>query len=393
MSGRGHEQNLHILIPLLYYLPHHTGLTLHVQRVAEELVRRGHAVTVLSARFRPDLARDEMINGVRVIRLWPLPVHISRGMLLPAYPWAAARLIREHDLVWVQTPLLETALLAGLAQRAGKPLLATHHGDLVLGPGLFNRFISATMFRFYTYLARRAQRLFAYSKDYAAHSYYLRPFAEKVSVIHPPIQIPMPQPEQAHALRAEWAPEGGPIIGFCGRFVAEKRPDLLLRSLEIINERYPAARIIFAGEHDIQYENFWQRCLPLRERFGSQLRFLGIIHDPQELANFYAACDVLALTSDTECFALVQAEAMLCGTPVVMTDTPGGRVPVQVTGMGRLAKVGDWRSIGENIQAVLEEPERYQRPREQIRHLFSFTETVDRYEEHFQQVLQQAQGR
>lgn len=385
MSERGSEK-LRILTTLLYYLPHNTGLTLHVQRVAEELARRGHEVTVLSARFRPELAREEVINGVRVLRLWPLPLHISRGMLLPAYPWAAARLIREHDLVWVQTPLLETALLAWLAERAGRPLVVTHHGDLILGPGRFNRFISATMFRFYTYMARRARRLFAYSEEYAAHSTYLRPFAEKVSVIHPPIQIPEPQAERARELRAEWAPEGGPIIGFCGRFVAEKRPDLLLRSLEVINEHHPKARIVFAGEYDIRYENFWQRCRELRERFAGQLRFLGLIHDPQELANFYAACDVLALTSDTECFALVQVEAMLCGTPVVMTDTPGGRVPVRKTGMGRLARVRDWRSIGANLLAVLEEPACYIKPREQIRSLFSFEETLDRYESHFYEV-------
>lgn len=386
MSERGSEK-LRILITLLYYLPHNTGLTLHVQRVAEELARRGHEVTVLSARFQPELAREEVINGVRVLRLWPLPLHISRGMLLPAYPWAAARLIREHDLVWVQTPLLETALLAWLAERAGRPLLVTHHGDLILGPGLFNRFISATMFRFYSYLARRARRLFAYSEDYAAHSHYLRPFAEKVSVIHPPILIPEPQTERARALRAEWAPGDGPIIGFCGRFVAEKRPDLLLRSLEIINERYPGARIVFAGQYNIRYENFWQRCRALRERYAGQLRFLGLIHDPQELANFYAACDVLALTSDTECFALVQVEAMLCGTPVVMMDTPGGRVPVRKTGMGRLARVRDWRSIGENLLAVLEEPARYIKPREEIRQHFSFTETIDRYEQEFNKAL------
>ena len=78
---------------------------------------------------------------------------------------------------------------------------------------------------------------------------------------------------------------------------------------------------------------------------------------------------------------------MLCGTPVVMTDTPGGRVPVQVTGMGRLARVGDWRSIGENILAVLEEPTRYLKPRAQIRSQFSFDETVGNYERHFRESL------
>ena len=64
-SGEG---KLKILMCLLYYVPHRTGLTIHVQRVAEELARRGHEVTVLTARYKLDLPRDdEMHNGVRVV--------------------------------------------------------------------------------------------------------------------------------------------------------------------------------------------------------------------------------------------------------------------------------------------------------------------------------------
>ena len=37
---------LSIVAALQYYLPHRTGYTLHVQRVAEALVARGHRVTV-----------------------------------------------------------------------------------------------------------------------------------------------------------------------------------------------------------------------------------------------------------------------------------------------------------------------------------------------------------
>ena len=66
-SEGARPDRLKILIALLYYVPHRTGLTLHVQRVAEELARRGHEVTVLTARYRLDLPRDEaVINGVRV---------------------------------------------------------------------------------------------------------------------------------------------------------------------------------------------------------------------------------------------------------------------------------------------------------------------------------------
>jgi glycosyltransferase involved in cell wall biosynthesis len=94
------------------------------------------------------------------------------------------------------------------------------------------------------------------------------------------------------------------------------------------------------------------------------------------------------LPSDSECFALVQVEAMLCGTPVVMTDTPGGRVPVLKTGMGKLAKVGDWRSIGEAVVEVLQNRDRYIKPRSLIEEHFSFKDTVDRYEDIFREYAQ-----
>ena len=93
MNNQGRK--LKILICLLYYVPHRTGLTIHVQQVAEELVRRGHEVTVLTARYLQEMSNDEIMhNGVRVIRLWA-PIKISRGMLMPAYPIAAYRAMRE----------------------------------------------------------------------------------------------------------------------------------------------------------------------------------------------------------------------------------------------------------------------------------------------------------
>jgi glycosyltransferase involved in cell wall biosynthesis len=393
MHNGAAPDKLKILICLLYYVPHRTGLTIHVQRVAEELVRRGHEVTVLTARYHPSLPRDAtMHNGVRVVRLWTPPIPISRGMVMPAYPWAALGLILQHDVVSIHTPMLETALISVLASIAGRKVVATHHGDLILPDGGMNRFIQSTMFAMYKFMAKRAARLIAYSQDYADHSYYLLPFRDKVSVIYPPIHMPLPVPEHAEELRAQWARDGGPVIGFSGRFVQEKRPDLLIRALEIINRSYPNTRVVFAGEYDIQYEDTWERHQHLVRQYRDQLVFLGLVDDMQYMADFYAACDVLVLTSDSECFALVQVEAMLSGTPVVMTDTPGGRVPVQATGMGRLAKAGDWRSIGEAIVEVLNNREQYVRPRQIIEQQFSFKETVDRYERTFREHARRKRG-
>lgn len=379
------DRKLKILICLQYYFPHRTGLTMHVQQVAEELVRRGHDVTVLTARFNNDLPRDEsMHNGVRVIRLWA-PIKISRGMLMPAYPWAAYLAMREADIVSIHTPMAETALIALLAKLAGVNVVATHHGDLVLPEGLLNRVIQGTTFAFYKYMAQNAAQLIAYSQDYADHSYYLKPFRDKVKVVYPPINIPEPQPEQAAALRAKWQHEGGPVIGYSGRFVQEKRPELAIKALETINKEYPNARLVFAGEYEIPYEDTWQRQQHVVQKYNDQLYFLGLIEDHQTLANFYAACDVVVLPSDTECFALVQVEAMLSGTPMVMSNIPGGRVPVQVTGMGKLAEPGNADSFGQAVLDILAHPADYHYAREHIETCFSFQETVNRYEATFQE--------
>ncbi|MAU09246.1 MAG: hypothetical protein CL607_05450 [Anaerolineaceae bacterium] len=386
------NRKLNIVISLLYYFPHRTGLTLHVQSMAEEMVRRGHDVTVITARYSNDLPRDESThNGVRIVRLWA-PIKISRGMIMPAFPWAAYFAMRNADIVSIHTPMLETALVSVIAQMAGVKVIATHHGDLVLPDGLLNRFIRGTMFAMYKFMAKRAARLTGYSRDYAEYSYYLKPFLDKVTPNYPPIEIPEPDLEAAAEMRRSWQKEDGPIIGYAGRFVEEKRPDLAIRAMETVLKKYPNARLIFAGEYDIPYEGTWDVQQPLVKQYGDTLEFLGLLKGREELANFYAACDVVILPSDTECFALVQVEAMLCGTPMVMSNIPGGRVPVTVTGMGELAQQGNAQSFGEALVKVLDNPESYIKSREEIESIFSFKETMDTYENLFYEYARSQRG-
>ena len=373
-------RKLKILITLLYYYPHPTGLTYYVQLIAQELARRGHQVTVLASRHEKELPRGPVTHkGVRIIRSWA-PIRLSRGMIMPTYPWHLFRLMRSHDVVSIHTPMLETALVSVMAGIAGLKVVPTHHGDLFLPDGRLNTFIVKIMYALYAFMARRAPCIIGYSDDYAENSYYLRPFRDKLEVVFPPISIPDPNLEHAAELRKSWQHKGGPVIGFAGRFAHEKRPDLLIKSLDIINCKFPDARIVFAGEYQINYENTWKRQQGLIKKYQSQLTFLGLIRDKQSMADFYAACDVLVLPSNNDCFPAVLGESMLCGTPVVMTNVYGGRVPVIVTGMGKLAKSGDWESIGATTVDVLENRDKYIKSKEFIRSCFSVEHTIDRFE-------------
>lgn len=376
------KRPLKILISLLYYVPHYTGYTIHVQDVAEALAARGHEVTVLCARHSLDLPRDETIRGVRIVRLWA-PIKLSRAMIMPTYPLALYAFMRDYDVILGNTPMFETFIIAAVAALTGKSVVNTHHGDLILPAGLSNRFIQFVTFQLFKIMALKAYKLLAYSQDYADNSYYLRPYMHKVLPNYPPVRIPEPNPERVAELRAQWGKDGGPIIGYSGRFVQEKRPDILIHALEVINQKYPNARIVFAGQYKIPYEDTWERHQDLVEKYRDQLIFLGVITSREALANFYGALDLLVLPSDTECFALAQVEAMLCGAPVVMSDTPGGRVPVTVTGMGRIAPRGNWRAFGEAIIDVYENRAKYVKSRAEIAQTFNFERTIDTYERVF----------
>lgn len=372
------------LLILTYYAPHRTGLTIHVQLVAESLARRGHEVTVLTSRYRPDLPRDETVNGVRVVRLRPL-MRLSRTQVMPAFPQAVWRLLGEHDVVNIHTPLPEAGLVAALARWRRRPLVVTHHGDAVLPAGLPNRCIEFAVHAVYRAAARYATAVIGYSHDYAEHSRYLQPFLSKVRVIYPPITALPPDPAGAAAMRRQYGLEGQTVLGYAGRFVEEKRPDLLIQTIPYLVERFPELRIVFAGEYLIRYEDFYERCAPLIAQYRDRLVFLGLLQNPQEMADYFSLCDVLVLPSGTECFGMVQAEAMLCGTPVVVSDTPGAREVVRVTGMGEIFTRCDVPALAEAIARVLQNRAAYLVPRDKIAATFDLERTVDGYEQLFRE--------
>lgn len=377
---------MRILSILTYYAPHWTGLTQHAQRVAEGLAARGHTVTVLTTRHSPELVRDEMVNGVRVVRLQPV-ARFSRGMIAPAFLLAAARLIVEHDVVQIHTPLPEAPLVGLLCRLQGRPLLMTHHGDVVMPAGPFNQFVQRAAFVVLRTAGTLAHAVTSYSHDYASHSRLLAHFGHKLSYIYPPVDLPPPDQQAASAWRAELGLEGKLLIGFAGRWVQEKGFDYLLQALPQIRAAYPEAHLVYAGEQQVVYDNFYTRCQPLIEAQQAHLTFLGLIRDPQQMANFYAMCDLFTLPSRTDMMALVQVESLLSGTPVVATNIPGARVVVQETGMGRLVEPHDPEDLATGIVEVLRRPECYQTDGERLRAIFDTDRSLDQYEAIMQGII------
>lgn len=370
---------MRILVTLDYYHPHWTGLTAYAKRLAEGLVARGHQVTVLTSQHEPYLPRHEVINGVHVERVW-VAARLSRGIVMPTFPARLARLLAQHDLVHIHTPMPETLLVTAMARAMKKPSLVTHQGDVVMPAGMFNALIQ------YGVVLMRLGLQFAdfvvvHSADYGRHSLFLAPFASKLGAIYPPVELPAPRAEMVADLRRGLGLEGKQIVGFAGRFVEEKGFDILLEAMPEVVRRVPNVHFVFAGETNVRYEAFYAYCAPLIEANSDHLTMLGLLRDAQDLANFYAMCDIFVLPSRTDCFPSVQLEALMSGTPLVTTDIPGAREVVQVTGMGRLVAPQNPEALADGIVDMLRDRDAFQPQRAAIDAVFGPQRCLDRYEQ------------
>src|SRR5439155_13565708 len=159
------------------------------------------------------LPREQTMNGVRVVRLRCLK-RISRGQIMPGYPMAAHRLLQEHEVVSIHSPMLESALLAKMAARMGKGVVITHHGDLILPHGLLNSVIVSAMGRLFHVAAGSADHLIAYSDDYAEHSTWVKPHIEKTTALYPPVRISEPSRDGRDRVRRSLGIGETPLIGY-----------------------------------------------------------------------------------------------------------------------------------------------------------------------------------
>lgn len=381
-----------ILTVLTYYRPHTSGLTIYAERLARAFARRGHQVTVMTTQYDPSLLLEETIDGVRVIRV-PVAARISKGVIAPTFGLVATKLVAQHDVVQMHLPQFDAPGVALRGRLLRKPAVLTYHCDLLLPPGLFNRFVNAVVDFQNNTAGRLANHIVTYTQDYADNSQYLSRFGSKLTPILPPVELPPPLPGAVEAFAEEHhVNQRRPVIGMAARFAAEKGVEILLDALPAILKKYPKAQVLFAGTYQnvMGEQAYSDRLMPrIREyEIGGHWTFLGNL-DPIEMAAFYPNLDVLTVPSlnSTEAFGLVQIEAMMNGVPCVPSALPGVRQPVLMHGMGRIAQIGDSADLAARILEVLNEPEKYRGDIAALKKAYNPDSIAAEYEKLFARLL------
>jgi glycosyltransferase involved in cell wall biosynthesis len=129
--------------------------------------------------------------------------------------------------------------------------------------------------------------------------------------------------------------------------------------------RLPDFELWLIGPLDPEIKPFLEKC-------KGPFRYLGAI-GRTELFSYYSQCSVFVMPSIEEGLALVQAQAMACGLPVVATTNTGASSVFTDGREGFIVPIRDARAIREKIVYLYEHPDRRdamaRAARERVQHL------------------------
>lgn len=298
--------------------------------LADEMTRMKNEVVILTSRYKKELKSREK-GIVRSIVLFS----IGKGVLMPFFWLDAMREVRKCDVVNCHLPQFESFILAICAKIFKKKLIVTHHCEFNFTGSIGNMLISAVTYPFHLITYLLADKIIAYTQDYAETSIFLKHFSNKIAYILPSIKL------ENGVKKFDFGKDK--IVAYVGRIGWEKGLDVLVEAMKQVE-----AKLVIAGPYKNVVGDETYKKLKNTILYGPLKR--GV------LRSFYENIDCLVLpsTNSLETFGLVQAEAMICGCPVVASNLPGVRMPVQLTGMGEIARPGDVKDLAKKINKVLQ---------------------------------------
>jgi glycosyltransferase involved in cell wall biosynthesis len=117
------------------------------------------------------------------------------------------------------------------------------------------------------------------------------------------------------ALRAQWSPDGEPIVLHVGRIAPEKNLPLAVRSFRALQAQRPGARFVWVGDGPARAE---------LQAANPDFIFAGVQRG-DALARHFASADLFCFPSLSETFGNVTLEAMASGLATVAFDYGAAR--------------------------------------------------------------------
>jgi glycosyltransferase involved in cell wall biosynthesis len=339
------------------------GIPRVVASLAHGQARRGHQVTVCStdacdAEHRlADAPVMRSPDGVEV-RVFPnvsnraayhlqffMPLGLDKWLRRHAGDFDVAHLHGCHNLPGVTA--------AGQLSRAGVPYVLETHGT---APRIERRRLAKWIFDHTVgrQVIPRARRLLAVTEAERVQLRALGIADERIRVIPHPIHLEETQNVQSGRFRKRFDVRWRDIVLYLGKLTPRKNLELLVDSFASLVPR--TAGLVIAG-NDMGSGGAIRKRVEARG-LGDRTLFTGLLRGPERLEAL-ADATVVAYPSRHEVFGLVPIEALLCGTPVVVSDDCGCGEVISQLGGGRVVAQGSRAALTQAMTDMLAQPQHW----------------------------------
>ena len=343
-----------------------SGSSIHVKKIANELVERGYEITLYSLPNNDKLLSD-FSKKIRIVKL---PVKGKLGYLLNA------PLIR-NDLKKNPVDIINSHYASGygtLARLTGMhPLVLAVFGSDVFDYPYRSSFNMKTVIKNLDcadvitstsqVMADKVREF--YHRDRTIH---VTPFGVDINIFHP-IEV-----EKNDCFE----------IGIVKKIEKIYGHDYLLRAYKILREEYGVinSRLVIygRGSAEDEYKKI-SKGLDLEDH----VQFRGFIQN-EKVPTVLSHMDVLCLPSIVdESFGVAAVEAMACGVPVVATDAVGFTEVIENGITGYIVPKKDERALAEALYKIykMDDNEKCEMKRasiDRVKRMYDFKANIDSYE-------------
>lgn len=338
-----------------FSLTHGGGTVDYVYKLSKYLARLGHEVSIWTTDSHLDQNYINSLRGVKVVAFKSY-LSLSDGFsVTPELAAYAGKNLKNFDIIHMHCfRSFQNVVMGHYAKKYGIPYVIDAHGSMPRNSGkknlkrLFDMSIGKKIFNSASkYIAETELGVSEYKAFGASDN--------KIALFPPPFDT-----EEFESLpprgkfRRKYGIKEKHIIMFLGRINRIKGIDFLVESFNELCKKRDDVLLVIVGRD----EGFKAELEKLINSLGigKKVLFTGFFYHKEKLEALVDA-DIVVQTSRYEQGAWAPIEAVLCGTPIIVSDNSGAGEDVKKIDSGYLVRFGDKTDLSSKMQWILDNPE------------------------------------
>ncbi|MBI3040290.1 MAG: glycosyltransferase family 4 protein [Chloroflexi bacterium] len=380
-----------ILQVFAIFSPQVNGTVKLLYQLSEALMKREHEVVIYASDYKSD---QEYANSLPRVKVYPFRswLNLLGLYLMPGMIAATRKGLKDFDVIHLHClRSFQNIVLHHYAVKYGMHYVLDTHGSLPRRHGEKSlKWLLRWLFDItYGYrILRDASKVIA-ETELGVNEY--KEFGvnqDKIVLIPPPFAVDnfarLPAPG---LFRQEYDVKEKGIVLFLGRINWIKGLDFLVESFNELAKSRSDVILVIVGNDD-GYKPTLDKLIRELD-LSDKILFTGFLDGAAKLAALVDA-DVVVQTSRYEQGAWAPFEAVLCNTPIIVSNNSGAGEDVKKIDAGYLVEYGNKGQLRDMIQYVLEHPaearEKTQKAKEYIKSNLSLKKGVEKYEELYREV-------